>query len=45
MGEVLNLLDKWEGCILTGLNVWLSSNHIQQGALSHSACIPLTNFR
>ncbi len=32
IGEVLNLLEKWEGCILTGLNVWPRSNHIQQGA-------------
>ena len=26
-GEVLELLEKWEGCILTGLNVWRRSNH------------------
>ena len=27
LGEVLELLEKWEGCILTGLNVWRRSNH------------------
>jgi signal transduction histidine kinase len=28
-GEVLELLEKWEGCILTGLNVWRRSPHAE----------------